>query len=140
MMTERDIQEERHATILGCCVSEIGSAEDWPEYAGCGWHDGPPEWCERDYPDRFDREYRTVLYPDVPYGVPPDPSGWVRVATFNAGEPDCPWCGAGTWDESERDGCPICEGSGVVYEGEGLIVVYARPLESDNNATDGLKP
>ena len=28
MMTERDIQEERHATILGCCVSEIGSAED----------------------------------------------------------------------------------------------------------------
>jgi len=74
------------------------------------------------------------------------PKGWKQIGSFTtSGEAECWHCGPGTdWDGSEeqgnapsdactgyrgKPGCPLCEGSGHVYLGDGYAEVIYRSIE-----------
>ncbi len=76
---------------------------------------------------RHHDEARTAIL-NCLFGIPEPPPGWKQVAAFTAsGEASCWWCGDGTGNEDERDGCKLCEGDGLIYLGAGWCeVVYER--------------
>lgn len=79
----------------------------------------------------LDVEVRTAIL-DCMFGFPEPPAGWERIASFSSsGEASCWWCAAGAVDDGNGNGvakttCPLCEGDGLVYIGDGWReVVYA---------------
>ncbi len=82
-------------------------------------------------------------------GFPEPPKGYEQIGSFmSSGESECWWCGPGTdWDGSEeqsnartqdpetntgyrgKPSCPLCEGSGYVYIGDGHAEVIYRSIE-----------
>lgn len=106
--------------------------EGWPF---AYWYEGPPKWCEHDFEDRYDCEYRTAIEcrifhnPDYHKG----PEGWTEVACFvSSGETECP-C---RYDDGEEDkpkpDCKLCDGGGYIYLGDGWCeVVYKRPYQDE---------
>lgn len=92
------------------------------------WYEGPPEYCARDYADHWDREYRTAIVYEL-FGRAATPDGWERVAYFvSSGENDC-WC------EGDAD-CPVCEGDGLVYIGDGHCEVVYRRIEDGEGSRE----
>lgn len=118
------------------------------------WYDGPPEYAtelkdanivecstcagigydaDRDADCRacdglghHDREVRTAIL-DCLYGEPEPREGWERIASFtSSGEAECWWCGDGSGNEDERPNCPLCEGDGLIYLGDGWAEVVLR--------------
>lgn len=85
------------------------------------WYEGTPEYAE----DLDDTDCRTAVV-DCLYGFPDVPEGWEQVAAFSSsGETQC-LCEGG---EPE---CPLCEGDGTVYLGDGWHeVVYRRVEKSE---------
>jgi hypothetical protein len=83
-------------------------------------------------------------------GCPEPPDGWTQVASFSSsGERECWWCGPGSdWDgtvEQDRTreadpitptgyrgklDCPVCEGDGHVYLGDGWCEVVFVPTRA----------
>ena len=132
--------------------------DEWDGPPGAGiayWYDGPPEYatelrdaehipcpacggkgvvqdevCEAcEGPGYRLHEVRTAILCGL-FGLP-DPPGWERIASFStSGEASCWFCGDGTGNEGERAGCPLCEGDGCVYIGDGWAEVVFRKLES----------
>jgi hypothetical protein len=95
------------------------------------WYEGAPEWSELAKDTSF--EYRTQVR-DILFGEPEtvlQPGDWQLVATYlNSGETECHHADAGIADAD----CPLCEGDGFIYIGDGWAeVVYRRPvaLEED---------
>lgn len=94
---------------------------------GSKWHgsEGAPEWmCNRDSDWwRWDGDYITIYDYSGGYCMPPEQArGKRRVASYVAGERDCPWCGPGTGNEDERKDCDLCEGEGLLYHEIGCYI------------------
>ena len=100
----------------------------------------------------FDFEVRTLLAWEI-FGQVTTPKGWTRKQAFrSSGERGCGWCGPGTdWDGSDKQelarmkepntntcyrgdpDCPICEGGGHVYIGDGWQeIIFTRPMVFEN--------
>ena len=90
--------------------------------------DHAPEWaCNRDSEWwRWDGEYITVL--DLTgvgcLDAPDNARGKRKVYSYVTGERGCPWCGPGTGEEDSREDCDLCEGEGLLYQGEIVCHVY----------------
>jgi len=83
-------------------------------------------WAERDYiPDWLASEHGlsgdegiTVLANLFGDPGPKSEPGFKCLGSYQCGERECPWCGPGTDNESERADCKLCEGDGVIYWGK----------------------
>ena len=87
------------------------------------WYEGVPHYAVElgDIDDA-----RTAIL-DCMFGVPEPPSGWKVVASYSSsGEAECWWC-YGRNGEDQRDGCPLCEGDGIIYIGDGWREVVMVP-------------
>jgi len=143
-----DIDRERIACVFMLDGGELHEADErFPdEWDGMisYWYEGTSDYATE--LGNLD-EARTALL-DCLFGYPEPPKGWTQVASFrSSGERECWWCGPGTgWDGTTEQGrareaepvtpptgyrskqdCPLCEGDGHIYLGEGWCeVVYAR--------------
>ena len=126
-----DLDRERVA-----CVFERGGGklhEAHPDFrdewdgAVEHWHEGVPEYASE---LRHLTGARTAIL-DCLFGFPAPPLGWKQVASYSSsGEASCWWCGDGTGNEEEQPGCPLCEGDGQVYLGDGWCEVVYVPVGS----------
>jgi hypothetical protein len=124
--------EREHASVEAVFGLTGGELEDGPcPISGEGrtyryWYEGVPEYATSDYRDDR-RRLITVAVCEL-YGEAEAPDGWERLATFDtSGETSCPWCGEGTGNEDGRENCPLCEGDGLIYLGDGWReVVFAQ--------------
>ena len=148
MMTEQQVEREQVQNVFGLGGGEL--ADDAWDGVSLYWYEGPPEYATADGLDGLDldddSEYRTALVCCL-FGAPPAPDGWSVAGSYTtSGEADCWWCGPGTdWDGSDEQDrvrgetattnthyrgkvdCPLCEGDGWVYLGDGWAeVVYRR--------------
>lgn len=139
-MTEEELEAERIMCVFGLGGGEL-SDEPWDGVCKY-WYEGVPEYAEEFGSARYGSydtdedgnlwEYRTALLNEL-YGYFDTPPGWERLARYNnSGERDCWWCGPGTGNEDERDGCLLCEGDGYVYLGEGWGEVVFRRKEVED--------
>lgn len=129
-MDDNQIMRETLAALTGFCSgSELNGPDDSEERLGYAWHadgwpDGfgdlglPAECSEADgWADRF-----TGIGNGL--STPKETTGWTLVGRFPLGERVCPWLES---EEEHGDGCPLCEGAGVVYLGEETTLdLYAR--------------
>lgn len=121
--------------------------EDCTHCDGTGYEPGSDDdYCSVcEGAGRFDHEVRTAVLFCL-WGVPEAPEGWVQIGMYSSsGEVECMNCGPGTdWDGSRdqkiaeidnpggtntcyqgKPDCPLCEGSGYIYIGDGYAeVVY----------------
>ena len=112
----------------GKTIAYSSGGEDHP-YKYEYWYDGLPDYVEsREYPDKYTAEYRTVIT-NVMYGDPTPPDGWEFVVRFlNSGETEC-FCKSDEANDGEADdGCPFCEGDGLIYLGDGEAEVVFRKI------------
>lgn len=90
--------------------------------------DHAPEWARNRDSEWYenDRDYITVLdLTGVGCLEAPDKArGKRKVFSYIASERECPWCGPGTGNEGEREDCDLCEGEGLLYQGEIVCHVY----------------
>jgi len=95
--------------------------------------DHAPEWaCNHESPwYRYDADYLTVLdLSGMGSRKAPDRARGKRlVYSYFASERPCPWCGPGTGCEDDRPECQLCEGDGLLYQGEIVCHVYERTGE-----------
>ncbi len=156
-MTDIDLERERIACVFALGGGELHVAhpdfpDEWDGPDGIAyWYDGVPEYASElrdaeqvECPDcqghgaRDDcpacegrgyrhHEVRTAIQ-DGLYGLPDPPKGWERIAAYStSGETTCWCCGDGTGNEENRADCPLCEGDGIIYIGDGWHeVVYRR--------------
>lgn len=126
-------EQERAMVMLDTWGST--SSTDEP-FFGWFWtmRNEAPEWLTSSDLDGVDpSDCMTVL--DYSLTESDAPKGWKRVYQYGAGEKTCPWCeGSGEAEnESDDDGptvcCKLCEGDGVLYEGEECQVVVFAPLK-----------
>jgi len=127
-------EQDRENTIAMIHLGTWGSTSypptHWERWAFAE-SDYAPEWlsesdlgCERD-------QCVTVL--DYSLGEPRIPDGYRVAYQYQAGEHDCPDCGAGTGDyegKPEPGKCTLCEGSGHIYSGEECVVLVLAPRYS----------
>jgi len=67
---------------------------------------------------------------NVTFGPARVPIGWEFVAQFvSSGEAQCLCVGCEDLTDEDRAECPVCEGSGIVYLGEGMAEVVFRRLD-----------
>jgi len=87
--------------------------------------DHAPEWACNADPDA---DYLTVLdLSGMGSRKAPDRARGKRwVYSYIASERECPWCGTGTGCEDDRPECQLCEGEGLLYQGEIVCHVYER--------------
>lgn len=121
---------DRHATetqqiaeVFGLTGGEL-SDTPWVEpdgFASYWWYEGVPEWAEEDHAVDS-HEYRTSVR-DIMFGTP-TPEGWEHVASYrSSGECECRHEDFGIAGQD----CPLCEGDGFIYLGDGWAeVVYRR--------------
>lgn len=139
-MSPDELEIERIAAILSVEASDL---RRWNGETGAFYYDGVPEWAASDFPafaadDCADGlEHRTVYTFGDPASYPrvdADFEGWTFVRSYNASvERECPWCGPGTGDEHRRAECKLCEGDGLIYEGDGFSeAVFSRPRCDDS--------
>ena len=130
-MTDIDLDRERIACVFGLGGGELHVPhpefrDEWDGPKGIAhWYEGVPDYAT-DLADLDDA--RTAIL-DCMFGVPEPPPGWKVVASFaSSGEAEC-WCGEGGGDD-DREECPLCEGDGIIYIGDGWReVVMVRELE-----------
>ena len=139
-MNEQEIEREQVKCVFGLCGGELADLPiaDFPDAFDqfTYWYEGAPEWLEHDLADRWDREYRTVVA-CLLYGDAPSCEGWELISSHTtSGEAECWWCGDHTGNESERDGCELCEGEGLVYLGEGWAECVMRRLPTAEEIPD----
>lgn len=138
-------EAEKEAFEIAHLIGVEGfESESWGPFTY--WYEGPPDYVARaDYPDRFDREYRTAVCCCL-YGYPDTPDGWERVAEYqHSGEGSCP-NGSGGWPEyivgqeewrglprdDDEKPCQFCEAEfghehTTLYIGDGWCeIVYRR--------------
>jgi hypothetical protein len=90
--------------------------------------DHAPEWaCNHESPwYRYDVDYITVL--DLTgvgcLDAPDKARGKRKVFSYIESERPCPWCGDGIGEEEGREDCDLCEGEGLLYQGEIVCHVY----------------
>ena len=138
-MSTIDIDRERVACVFGLGGGELRvphpefpDAEGWDDVIA-HWYEGVPDYAV-ELADLDDA--RTAIL-DCMFGVPTPPPGWGLVASFtSSGEAECWWCGSGsaaagagdgTGNEDEQGECPLCEGDGLVYIGDGWREVVLVP-------------
>ncbi len=118
------------------------------------WYEGPPDWTNRNELGlTWDDDVRTIVA-CLLYGDLEVPEGWEEVTRFaSSGETECPDCGLSSeWNESPAQelarkktpltntgyrgnpDCPLCEGGGYIYIGEGW---YEITLRHDNKEEEG---
>lgn len=124
------LEKERVAWVFGLTGGEL---EDTPWAGYAYWYDSAPDYVERELSRKYpNEEFRTVVVWGG--GIPPKPepklidsSGRIYTLTgvySNSGETSCP-CKNGDTDPN----CPLCEGAGYIYIGEGYESVYRTPEE-----------
>ena len=124
--------EREHASVEAVFGLTGGELEDGPCPINDGgrthryWYEGVPDYVRHEYRNER-RRLLTVAACEL-YGEVETPEGWERLASFSSsGETDCPWCGDGTGNEDGREDCPLCEGDGLLYLGDGWSeVVFAK--------------
>ena len=124
--------EREHASVEAVFGLTGGELEDGPCPINDGgrthryWYEGVPDYVRHEYRNER-RRLLTVAACEL-YGQVETPEGWERLASFSSsGETDCPWCGDGTGNEDGREDCPLCEGDGLLYLGDGWReVVFAK--------------
>ena len=124
--------EREHASVEAVFGLTGGELEDGPCPINDGgrthryWYEGVPDYVRHEYRNER-RRLLTVAACEL-YGQVETPEGWERLASFSSsGETDCPWCGDGTGNEDGREDCPLCEGDGLLYLGDGWSeVVFAK--------------
>lgn len=138
---EIQIEREQIAAVFRVCISELfdpgdGTADEpWPR---CFWYEGVPEWAEMELLGcrgslcDGTHEYRTIVS-DETWGPRYTPIGWERVeAYFSSGETECrcKYERETGEDTGKPDpDCPLCEGNGYIYIGDGMAEVVYRRLE-----------
>jgi hypothetical protein len=128
MSKPRFIRDREIAMVmLGTHGSTTYPPKRWHKWRWCE-RDYYPEWLEHECLRYAPQQTRTVL--DFSLREPKAPRGWKVVCQYAAGERECPWCGPGTGNESERPKCRLCEGDGLLYWGEECqVVVMARGVQ-----------
>lgn len=125
--TEQELERIEIENVFCLGGGELAT-EEWEGFRY--WYEGAPEYAT-EYTHDFDHTYRTVLA-DCMFGAPDAPDGWEQVASYaSSGEADCWWCGEGTGNEDQRKDCPLCEGGGYVYIGDGWAEVVFREIEPE---------
>ena len=144
-MTTNDDKEKRldmeRAMVLMGIWGETQSVSEWNGYAYAeeSW---VPDGSDIPSEDRHDCV--TVL--EYGFGEIEAPEGYKVVLDWQAGEHSCPWCGDGTGDDDEgrseeerRESCELCEGDGVIYQGEeARVVVFQLNFPSEDDVADAL--
>ena len=119
--SDADLAREQIEIVFALGGGELESAP-W-EGVGAFWYEGPPEYAASDFADRWEREYRTAIVYCL-FSAPPCPEGWEIVGSYaSSGESECHCLMAEGTPEAE---CPVCEGGGYVYLGDGWAEVVYR--------------
>ena len=119
---------------------DFRDSEGWDDVIA-HWYEGVPEYAT----ELGDLEDARTAILNCMFGVPDPPPGWQVVASFSSsGEAECWWCaggadggaaagaGNGTGHQQKRAECPLCEGDGIIYIGDGwreVVLVPCRPTE-----------
>ena len=103
---------------------------DCPVCNGEGRDDNDEDCVNCDGYGHLDYTVRTAIIQAL-WGFPEPPKGYEQIGSFTtSGEADCWRCGAGTGnEETHREGCPLCEGDGLIYIGDGYAEVIYRTIE-----------
>lgn len=134
-MAEHDIEREAIECLFRLGGGELED-EPWGIYAY--WYEGSPEYAASEEQEGY--VYRTVIAHCLFSEPQPPEDGWERVAMYQAGEADCWRDGAGTDAEIPSPDCPLCEGDGIVYLGEGWAeVVFRAPEDDDEDDPEPVK-
>jgi len=134
-MTEQQIEREQVANVFCLGGGELHEPDPdfpdaWDNYFAY-WHEEAPEWADESDRDGADPWECRTAYACVLFGGPKVPKGWELVRSFiSSGEADCWYDGAGTDAEAPSPDCPLCEGDGYVYLGDGWAVLLFRPIDS----------
>lgn len=126
MMTDEEIEREQIKAVFFLDDSELedepwGDIQYW--YEGCPSYLGTP-----DYTDMYSREYRTGVQCLLYAGELKAPEGWEIMSSYTtSGERVC--CCEGPRFDTPNPDCPLCEGDGLIYIGDGWAEVVYRALE-----------
>lgn len=130
-MTDEELSRMEMEVVFrlesGELSDEFWPLSDRPEDEDRGfayWYEGIPHYAMRDYPDRFDAIYRTAIAFEL-FGRAKTPEGWERVSSYSSSGGGPCWCG-----ENNPD-CPLCEGQGEVFVGDGWHEVVYREIEEE---------
>lgn len=115
-----------------CTHGEYERLTEGP-FAGLASHDDGPEWLARnEFGDAdYDREIVTVAACEL-FGNVTTPEGYERIGAwlFNP-EAEC-GCNWHTGEEGPADpDCPLCDGDGTLYMGEGMREIVYRKIWAD---------
>ena len=135
-MTDEEIEREQIKAVF--CLGG-GELEDEPWGDVQYWYEGCPSYLGTpDYTDRYSREYRTGVQCLLYAGELKAPEGWEIMSSYTtSGECEC-GCqhtvyqaklDKGVSDDAPDPDCPVCEGDGLIYIGDGWAEVVYRALE-----------
>lgn len=129
-----DLETERRRVFIGTWGSTsgplnritFGDRTYWGESGHC------PEWIAGELPDHIPADWCVTFQCSNMDNVLRErgddwstlPPGWSKLRAWEAGEHSCPWCNAGTGEESKRPTCKLCEGSGYLYDSDAIVVLY----------------
>lgn len=128
---EHELERARVEIVFGLDGGEL-EHEPW-ENVSSYWYESVPEWASKDFDTRHSAssDYRTAVRYCM-YGIPTAPEGWEFVKEYlHSGEAEC-WCmldraPQGNASDRADPSCPLCEGDGYIYLGDGWCeVVYRR--------------
>ncbi len=116
---------EKALVMLEAWGSTSHPSEPWERWLNVE-RNYAPEWLDKDDLQGADPDdCMTIL--DYSLSEPEAPEGWRLVYQYAAGEKECPWCGDGTGNEDTRADCKLCEGDGLLYQGEECQVCVFAP-------------
>lgn len=126
-MTEDDIEREQVEAVFCLSGGELDAPDDtWGPYH----YDGQPYYIP-DPPDMWSESiaYRTIVACEL-YGAARIPVGWTRVDHWtSSGETEC-YCKDGCEEHELPFGpaqtCPLCDGGGFIYIGDGWREILCR--------------
>lgn len=136
---EKQIEREQVEHVFSLCGELenpwIADNDSFPY-----WFENVPDWCKKDFPDRFDRgvNYRTVIE-DCAFSLPPEiithnNVKWIRKAVLgpSSGECECPL----KQDEISEVQCKYCDCDPgqkheFVFIGDGWCEVVYRSFERE---------
>lgn len=125
-MDSAEVERERIECLFGLGGGELED-EPWGEYAY--WYEGSPEYVASAQ-EKNGYVYRTVIAYCLFSQPKPPEDGWKLVEVYPVSEADCWRDGAGTEAENPSPDCPLCEGEGTIFLGEGWAeAVFHKPEE-----------
>lgn len=128
------LDSERAMVFLGTHGSTTYPPQKWESWVYAET-DYAPEWLGKSDLAGLDND-QCVTVLDFSLSDVTPPRGYRVLYQYAAGEKDCPWCGAGTGEESKRSQCDLCEHDGLLYWGEECQVVVMGPIDPSATLTE----